>query len=151
MEYGWNNTIRWKNLDISLFFRGVVGNQALNVARWVYAAAKGSNGLNVFMKDVRTFGETTYFQKDFSDYYLEDASYLKLDNITVGYNIPLPENKYCHKLRVHFTVQNVFTVSKYSGMDPARINTTSVEQTGIDYVNFYPSTRQFQFGVNATF
>ena len=151
MEYGWNNTIRWRNLDISLFFRGVVGNQALNVARWMYAASMGSNGLNVFMKDMNSFGQTTYFQKDFSDYYLEDASYLKLDNITIGYNIPLPENKYCQKLRVHFTVQNVFTVSAYSGMDPARVNTTSVEQTGVDYVNFYPSIRQFQFGVNATF
>ena len=151
MEYGWNNTIRWKNLDISLFFRGVIGNKALNVARWAYGASKGSNGLNVFMKDMNSFGQTTYFQADFSDYYLEDASYLKLDNITIGYNIPLPENKYCKKLRVNFTVQNVFTISSYSGMDPARVNTTSVEQTGVDYVNFYPTTRQFQFGVNATF
>jgi len=107
--------------------------------------------LNVFMKDMNSFGQTTYFQAHFSDYYLEDASYLKLDNITIGYNIPLPENKYCKKLRVNFTVQNVFTISSYSGMDPARVNTTSVEQTGVDYVNFYPTTRQFQFGVNATF
>ena len=151
MEYGWNNTIRWRNLDLSFFFRGVVGNKALNVARWVYAPAKGSNGLNVFMHDVNKFGETTFFQADFSDYYLEDASFLKLDNITIGYNIPLPENKYCKKLRIHFTVQNVFTVSSYTGMDPARVNTTSIESTGIDYVDFYPSTRQFQFGVNATF
>lgn len=153
MSYGWNNTIRWKDLDISLFFRGMVGNKALNVARWVYAPNRGSNGLNVFMKDVNDFasGNGTFFQADFSDYYLEDASFLKLDNITVGYNIPLPENKYCQRLHVNFTVQNVFTISKYSGMDPDRVNTTAIENTGINYVDFYPSTRQFQIGVNATF
>lgn len=151
MEYGWNNTIRWKDLEISLFFRGIVGNKALNVARWADAAGKGSNGANVFMYDVNHFGRTTFFQNRFSDYYLEDASYLKLDNITIAYNVPLPENKYCKKLRLNFTVQNVFTVSGYTGMDPARVNTTSIDRTGIDDINFYPSTRQFQFGVNATF
>ena len=153
MTYGWNNTVRWKDLDISIFFRGNIGNKALNCARFLYTPARGSNGVNVFYSEVKNFvnGDGTFYQADFSDYYLEDASFIKLDNITIGYNIPLPENKYCKKLRVHFTAQNLFTISGYSGMDPDRVNTTSIEATGIDYVNFYPSTRQFQIGVNATF
>ena len=151
--FGWNNTVRYKNWDLSLFFRGVVGNTALNVSRWAYAPAKGSNGLNVYYSEAVGVGEgsRTYFQKDFSDYYLEDASYLKLDNITLGYKVPLKENKYCQNLRVYFTAQNVFTVSSYSGSDPDGINTTSVWDPGIDHIDFYPQARTFLIGANVTF
>jgi hypothetical protein len=151
--FGWNNTIKYKNWDLSFFFRGVVGNTALNVSRWAYAPAKGSNGLNVYYSEAVGVGEgsRTYFQKDFSDYYLEDASYLKLDNITLGYKVPLKENKYCQNLRVYFTAQNVFTVSSYSGSDPDGINTTSVWDPGIDHIDFYPQARTFLIGANVTF
>lgn len=151
--FGWNNSIKYKNWDLSFFFRGVVGNTALNVNRWKYAPVKGSNGLNVFYSEAVGIGEgkRSIFQKEFSDYYLEDASYLKLDNITLGYKVPLKENKYCQSLRVYFTAQNVATISSYSGTTPDAINYTSVWEPGLGGSDFYPQARTFLIGANVTF
>lgn len=150
MTYGWNNTIRWKSLDISLFFRGVVGNDVLNVKRWAYGPQK-SQGLNVFMKDVEGLanGTAAYRQGVFSDYYLEDGSYLKLDNITVGYTWHFKDNKYIQSCRLYGTAENVFTISKYSGIDP-EVNTMSVDAAGIDNSGFYPSVTNVLVGLNLT-
>jgi len=150
MTYGWNNTVRWKDLDITLFFRGVVGNDVLNVKRWAYGP-QSSQGMNVFMKDVYGLANGTgaYRHGDFSDYYLEDGSYLKLDNITVGYTFRFPESKYVQSLRLHATAENVFTISGYSGQDP-EVNTSDVWSPGIDGAGFYPTVCNVMFGVNLT-
>ena len=146
--YGWNNTIRWKNLDVSVFFRGVFGNDVLNVTRWAYGP-QSSVPTNIFLKDA-VGSNVVYSDKGhFSDYYLEDGSYLKLDNLTVGYNFKLNENKYVENLRVYLTAQNVFTITKYSGQDP-EVNTTSVWSSGIDYPDFYPTVATVLLGVNLT-
>ena len=151
MTYGWNNSIRWKNLDLTLFFRGVVGNDVLNVKRWAYGP-QSSQGLNVFMKDVYALKEGTgvYRQGVFSDYYLEDGSYIKLDNVSVGYTFKLKEESLIDNLRIYLTGQNLITITKYSGMDP-EINTTSVWNAGIDYCDFYPTVATVMFGVNISF
>ena len=146
--YGWNNTIRWKNLDVSLFFRGVFGNDVLNVTRWAYGP-QSSASTNMFLKDA-VGSNVVYSDKGhFSDYYLEDGSYIKLDNLTVGYNFNLKENKYVENLRVYLTGQNLFTITKYSGQDP-EVNTTSVWNSGIDYPDFYPTVATVLLGVNLT-
>ena len=149
--YGWNNTIRWKDLDITLFFRGNVGNDILNVKRWAYAPRSGSQGLNVFMKDVYALANGTgvYRQGKLSDYYLEDGSFLKLDNITVGYTFRFKNNDYIQSLRLHATAENVFTITKYSGIDP-EVNTSDVWNPGIDATGFYPSVCNIMVGVNLT-
>ena len=144
--YGWNNSIRWKNLDATVFFRGVVGNKILNVTRWAYGPQK-SVPTNVFMKDA-VGKDVKYSDKGhFSDQLLEDGSYIKLDNITVGYNFKFKENKYIESLRLYLTAQNVFTITKYSGQDP-EVNTTSVWDAGIDYPDFYPNVATVLLGVN---
>ena len=150
--FGWSNTVRWKDLDLSFFFRGSYGGDVLNSRRWAYAPTS-SNGLNVFYPEAKGIaeGKRTLYQKDFSDYYLEKGSYLKLDNITLGYKVPLKPNKYCQHLRFYVTIQNVFTVSSYSGIDPDAVNTTSVWDPGIDPVSFYPSVRSYLIGANVTF
>ena len=146
--YGWNNTIRWKNLDVSLFFRGVFGNDVLNVTRWAYGP-QSSASTNVFLKDA-VGSQVVYSDKGhFSDYYLEDGSYIKLDNLTIGYNFKFNESKYVENLRVYLTAQNVFTITKYSGQDP-EVNTTSVWNSGIDYPDFYPTVATVLLGVNLT-
>ncbi len=151
MTYGWNNTIRWKDLDISLFFRGNVGNKILNVKRWAYGPQK-SQGSNCFMYDVKKLAEGTgaYRQGLFSDYYLENGSFLKLDNITVGYNFRLPDNGYISSVRLYATAENVFTLTSYSGTDPD-VNTSSVWSPGIDPAGFYPSVCNVLVGLNLTF
>ncbi len=144
--YGWNNTIRYKNFDASVFMRGVFGNKILNVTRWAYGPSE-SQSMNVFFKDAK---EGIYSNKSyFTDYYLEDGSYLKLDNITVGYNLPITQNKFIQSARVYVSGQNLLTITSYSGQDP-EVNTTSVWDGGIDYPDFYPTVATFMIGFNIT-
>ena len=144
--FGWNNSVRWKNWDFTMFLRGVVGNKILNVTRWAYGPMSANNK-NVFMKDVNG-AKTTLTQKaQFSDYYLESGTYMKLDNLSVGYTFPVKENKYIQSARVYATGQNLLTLTKYSGQDP-EVNTTSVWNGGIDYCSFYPPVATFLIGLN---
>ena len=146
--YGWNNTVRYKNWDFTMFVRGVVGNKILNVTRWAYGPMSANNK-NVFMADVR--GEKTQLTQkaQFSDYYLESGTYLKLDNLTAGYTVPVKDNNYISSMRVYATGQNLLTLTSYSGQDP-EVNTTSVWNGGIDYCSFYPPVATFLIGVNLT-
>ena len=146
--YGWNNTVRWKNWDFTMFLRGVVGNKILNVTRWAYGPMSANNK-NVFMKDVKGASTTLTQKAQFSDYYLESGTYMKLDNLTAGYTFPVKENKYVQSLRVYATAQNVLTLTSYSGMDP-EVNTTSVWNGGIDYCSFYPPVATFLVGMHLT-
>jgi len=145
--FGWSNTFTYKNFDLSLFFRGVYGNDVLNVTRWAYGP-ESSQSMNVFMKDAR---EGIYTNKTyFSDYYLEKGSYIKLDYITLGYNFKIKDNKYVRAIRLYGTGQNLFTITKYSGLDP-EVNTADVWNGGIDQPNFYPYTSNFLIGIALTF
>ena len=155
LTYGWNNTIRWKDLDVTIFLRGVIGNKLLNITRWQYTP-DGTADIkdNIFMKDIvsgkgaaKNGGAVFADHQHFSDYWLEDGSYLKCDNITVGYTFHFKENKYIRSLRLTATGQNLFTITSYSGLDP-EVSTVSVGSAGIDYVSFYPKTASFLFGVN---
>ncbi len=147
--FGWNNSVRYKNWDFSVFMRGVVGNQILNLTRWAYGP-RASAADNIFMKDVTSKGVTYANKEQFSDYYLENGSYLKVDNATVGYNFKFKENSLVNSLRVYVTGQNLATLTAYSGQDP-EVNTTSVWSAGIDYCDFYPTVATVLFGVNISF
>lgn len=146
--FGWNNALRYKNWDATVFFRGVYGNKVLNLTRWAYGP-QASTSSAIYMKDA-TGSNVSYANKAlFSDYYLEDGSYVKLDNITVGYTFKLGENKYIQNARVYLTGQNLLTITKYSGQDP-EVNTTSVWSSGIDYCDFYPTVATVLVGLNLT-
>ena len=147
--FGWHNSVRWKNLDASIFFRGVVGNQILNVTRWAYGPRPNAAD-NVFMADISKKNTVLSNKAVFSDYYLENGSYVKLDNITVGYTFDFKENSLVDNLRIYLTGQNLLTITKYSGQDP-EVNTTSVWESGIDYPDFYPTIATVMFGLNISF
>ena len=146
--YGWNNTVRYGNWDFTMFLRGVVGNKILNVTRWAYGP-QSTNNKNVFMKDVNGDNTRLAQKAQFSDYYLEDGTYMKLDNLTVGYTFPVKDNNYVKSLRVYATGQNLLTLTSYSGQDP-EVNTTSVWNGGIDYCSFYPPVATFLVGMHLT-
>ena len=147
--FGWNNTFRYKNFDLSVFFRGVYGNDVLNLTRWAYGP-RPTQADNLFMKDVNG-KKVTYANKAwFSDYYLEDGSYIKLDNVTLGYNYKTKNNNSIESFRLYITGQNLLTLTKYSGQDP-EVNTTSVWSAGIDYCDFYPTVATVLVGVNISF
>ena len=147
--YGWNNTVRYKNFDATIFVRGVFGNDVLNLTRWAYGP-RPSQADNLFMHDVKGKDVTYTYKANFSDYYLEDGSYLKVDNITIGYTHKLPEGSSIENLRVYMTAQNILTLTKYSGLDP-EVDTNSVWSAGIDYCDFYPTVATVLFGLNITF
>src|SRR5690606_26742323 len=73
ITYGWNNLVKYKNFDFTLFMRGVVGNKVLNVTRWAYGPSS-SQSMNVYLKDAKSGIYTN--KKHFTDYYLENGSYL---------------------------------------------------------------------------
>ena len=147
--FGWDNSFRYKNFDATVFLRGVVGNKILNLTRWAYGP-RPSAADNIFMKDVSKTNTVLSNKEQFSDYYLEDGSYVKLDNITVGYTFKLKEKSLIDHLRVYVTGQNLATLTAYSGQDP-EVNTTSVWSAGIDYCDFYPTVATVLFGVNISF
>ncbi len=156
ITYGWNNTIRWKDLDVTIFLRGVIGNKILNASRFMYTpdGTDKETNYNFFAMDVlggngpaKTGGAIFADYNHFSDYWLEDGSYLKCDNITVGYTFRFKENKYARSIRLYVTGQNLFTISNYSGLDP-EVNTSCIDYPGVDINNFYPKTASFLFGVN---
>lgn len=153
--FGWNNVIRWKWIDLTIFFRGCYGNDVVNVARWAYTPTSSSVSGGVYADAVTALGNGNGIIRNsnnnkFSDYWLEDGSYIKLDNITLGFTIPLKPNKYVQNLRLYVTAQNVFTITSYSGADP-EVNTSSVWDSGIDNIDFYPDVTSVLLGVNVKF
>ena len=83
---------------------------------------------------------------------VEDGSYLRLQNLQVGYTLPMSlmaKLRYVKTARLYFSAQNLFTITGYSGLDPD-LGTTSALNLGYDNVR-YPSSRTFMFGVNLTF
>lgn len=135
-----------QKLGFYSILRGVVGNKILNLTRWAYGP-QASASMNIFMKDVNK-SNTIYADKShFSDFYLEDGSYVKLDNLTLGYNLPIKNNKYIQSMRIYLTGQNLFTITAYSGQDP-EVNTTGVWDAGIDNCDFYPTVATILFGIN---
>lgn len=151
--YGWNNTIKYKWFDLTIFFRGMVGNKILNVTRWAYTpSVEGVQANQVYKKTTEAIakGNGAYRDSKFSDYWLEDGSFLKCDNITLGCNIPLKANKYIQHMRVYITGQNLFTITKYSGLDP-EVNVSAIDGAGIQHVSFFPRVSTYLLGLNMTF
>jgi iron complex outermembrane receptor protein len=139
---GASSQMGFRNFDASFTLRAYLGNYVYNnIASNLghYSVLKGAAPSNLDASVLKTgFVNPQYF----SDYYVEDASFLRLDNITVGYR--LPNFRSLKQLRVYGTVQNVFTLTGYSGIDPtAGIN-------GIDR-NIFPLSRTFTTGFTVGF
>jgi len=94
-----------------------------------------------------TTGATS--NKLFSDFFVEDASFLRIQNLQLGYSLPLPEDIGISKFRVYASVNNAFTFSNYKGFDPAATSGSAIGG-GID-PGFYPVTRQYLVGLNISF
>ena len=155
---GWNNTISWKNWDFNCFFNAAFGAQRLNLVRF---AMNTSVGASMFVTDKDYFNEVgktmpTYGSetKNYgnSSKWLEDADYLRLENISVAYTLPRKVTKFAD-LRFSFSVQNVFTISGYKGIDPAGASFSASKvdaDSGID-MGAYPNPRTFSLGVRMNF
>jgi hypothetical protein len=85
-----------------------------------------------------------------SSWAIEDGSFLRINNVTVGYSAPMKHGSFISKLRFYATVNNLAVITHYSGYDPEVSVRTSPLTQGLDY-SAYPKSRSFIFGVNATF
>jgi TonB-linked SusC/RagA family outer membrane protein len=144
---GWSNTFTFKGFDLNFFFRAVTGNKILN------ATLAGLNDpIDAKTQNLPTFSLHESFNDIHSTYisdrFLENGAYLRLDNATLGYTLPL-HSRFVKGLRAYVSANNIFVVTGYRGIDP-EINIGGLTP-GIDNNNYYPKTRTFQFGVNANF
>ncbi len=102
------------------------------------------------LEDAYTRNDAIKGDKIYCDYFLENGNFLKLEELTLGYKIPLPDNKWIQSLRSYFSVNNVFTLTGYTGGDPANINVNGVEP-GIETTSIYPVVRTFTLGLSVQF
>ena len=153
VNFGLNTTLRYKEFDFTLNFRGQIGGTYFNETRFFYEQTRGvENCLLSAWEGLPTGAGAPYFTRVMSDYYLEDASYLKLNDLTIGYTPTLPEGfaKYVNYIRVSFTAQNLFTLTGYSGHDPSSVNMSGLTP-GYDGRSYYPTQRTFNLGLQFRF
>lgn len=149
---GWNNSVRYKNFDLSVTMRGAFGFQIINGARMNYENPKNSRYENrVKTVDRLIFGKATLnkeVEPEFNSYYVEDGDYWKIDNITLGYTFP-QIGKYIKSLRIYGSVLNALTITGYEGIDP-EVPTEGLNP-GYDTRDRYPTVRSFTFGLSVKF
>jgi len=141
-----NNTFTYKNFDLTLFFRGKFGFDILNT-KDLYFGNKRWLPNNLLKSAITTHAELDD-DPQYSDYYLEKGDFVKLDNLTLGYNFNL-KSEYLRNLRVYATGRNLLTITGYSGIDPELQDVGF--NTGIDGRGFYPRTKSFSLGVKVGF
>ncbi len=144
---GLSTNVRYKNLDLSMTVRSNVGNYVYNnnaASGGYYDLITARNG---FINNLHQSVLETNFQnrQTLSDYYLEDGSFVKIDNISLGYNVTQIKN---FNARIYVTAENPLVLTKYSGLDPEVENSNN--RRGIDD-NPYPRSRTFVLGLNLTF
>ncbi|MDR1199364.1 MAG: TonB-dependent receptor [Prevotellaceae bacterium] len=139
------NTFTYKNFDFSFLLRASVGNEVLNQTGVYYEGPAYLGTKNILKSSLESdYTGGAYYSSRF----IEDGSFLKLDNVTLGYNVSI-KSSYISKLRIYLTGQNLFTVTGYKGIDP-EISLSGL-QPGIDWYDFYPRTKTFVLGVKVTF
>lgn len=148
------NTFKYKNWDLRVFMRGRMGYQVLNTMEMFYGNRQQLP--NNVLHSAFTKHAALKDGYQYSSYYIENGGYMKLDEVTLGYNVPFKGNKYIHNMRIYFTGGNLATITGYSGNDPDFIKDTGLNP-GIDALNTsdnrspYMSTRSFMFGLNVGF
>ena len=149
---GWSNTFRYKNFDLSMQFTGQFGFKILNEARAYYE--NNSINYNRLQSVLEApYGDRTLAgnqKQTFVSYYLENGDFLKLTNLTFGYTVPLKKNKFVNNIRAYFSAENLFTITKYKGLDP-ELSNGDATSAGIERRDNYPTIRSFTLGLNINF
>lgn len=138
---GISSNLTVNKFDFGFSLQGNIGNNVYNNVASQRMATQQITSENVPRNILRKALEINFAQPQYlSDYFIEDGSFLRLQNITLGYNINLSRTK--SNARIYFTGQNLLVLTEYSGLDP--------ENTGIDN-NLYPRSRTFLVGLNLNF
>jgi TonB-linked SusC/RagA family outer membrane protein len=142
-----SSTLRYKEFDLTVFFRGKFDYQILNLKELYFG---NLNWLpNNVLKTATTKHAGLHDAPQYSDYYLEKGDFVKLDNITLGYNFKIKPNDWVRNLRVYVSGQNLATFTSYTGITP-EVQDTGFEP-GIEGRGFFPSTSILMFGIKFGF
>lgn len=157
---GWNNTVTWKNWTLNVFFNAATGYDRLNISRFMAASMTGvsrfitlrdayfkgwdhvANKADALYPSLTNTGNKSYAN---SDFWLEDASFIKLKNISLSYRIPRRVLKFA-SVQLSVSAQDLFTITRYKGMDPE----VYTSYDGLDY-GAYPIPRTITFGAKIRF
>jgi len=144
LTFGFGNNFKYKNFELNIFLRGVTGNKILNATLATLNSPGDASNHNIPTLTL-TESYNDYNASLYSDRYLENGTYLRLDNASFAYNLKFA-NKALRSIRLYFTGTNIFTITGYRGIDP-EINIGSITP-GIDNHNYYPKTRSFITGIS---
>ena len=151
--YGFRTNIYWGNFDFSLFIRGEQGRDVFNNTALVYqtksAVLQNQNFLKAALDDPDRLDEPAIF----SSRWIEDGSFLRVDNVTIGYtfrNLGGALGQHVRRARIYVTGQNLLLLTPYSGYDPEVNINAGLASLGIDYAQ-YPRPRSFTLGVSLGF
>ena len=151
----------YKGFDFSAFFQGSVGNDLLNIVKYhIYGGVGWYNApkdiLTTFWNGPGSTNENfaidadSRLNREMSEWYVEDGSYVRLKNLTIGYTLPssITRKITLNNLRIFVAAQNLFTITGYSGLDPeiGEFNQNPIYK-GID-MGYYPQARTFMFGIS---
>ncbi|MFT3680118.1 MAG: TonB-dependent receptor [Ferruginibacter sp.] len=159
--YGFSNNLSYKNFDLAFFFQGSQGNKIFNLLK--QSLERTTLSTNAPKELVNRWSATNpngTLPKatnapvaQVTDRYIEDASYLKLKNVSLGYSFSkgVLSKLHAKQLRLYVSAQNLFTVTKYTGLDPeANFYDQDNLRQGVDY-GAYPASRTFIVGANISF
>lgn len=150
---GWSNTFKYKNFDLSFQLTSQLGFEILNEPRAMY------ENNSIVMNRLKSVLDAPYggkytlspaMKQTYVSYYIEKGDFVKLSNMTLGYTLPLTNNKYLKSVRAYVSGNNLLTITGYSGLDPELSNEWA-QWAGIDKRDKYPIIRSYSFGVNITF
>lgn len=150
IELGWSNNLTfYKNWTLDFSFRAMLGNEVYNATAMFFDYPGNIPNLNGMPEAIDWYNDGRSTGPAVADIYVEDASFLRLDYLSLGYNFNADKIKMFKGLRAYVASNNLFTLTGYSGIDPeTSMNGVSF---GIDQYNVYPKTRTLTFGINATF
>lgn len=155
--FGFNNNFKYKNFDLNIFFQGSVGNDMLNLTRMEleWMSGKGNALATALDRWTPTNTDTNMPRASstnsnaVSTRWIEDGSYVRLKNISLGYNLPLSiaEQIKISSLRIFVSAQNILTITNYTGYDPEVSYRDSNRNLGLDYGS-YPNVKSYTIGLN---
>ena len=151
VELGFNNSFTYRNFDLNIFFRGALGHDLVNTYRAFYEVQAIASTYNVV--NTRYFDPNLTGPARFSSHHVEDASFLKLDNAQIGYNLNFGAGKLFSRLRIYAAGQNLIFLTNYTGVDPEVRFTDdgNALAPGIDRRNTWFRTRTYTLGLNVAF
>lgn len=158
---GITNTLSYLNFDLSFFFQGTYGNKLFNQNKQQLELLTGQQNASATALERWTpTNPTNVIQRAFEDpapvntgRYVEDASFLRLKNVTLGYNLPksIASKIHASQIKVYVSAANLLTWTKYTGFDPeVSRNEQSTLTQGIDY-SVYPGSKSFLGGLSISF